>query len=69
MAVRVLRRKIRNAIYSDIIIINKLINFMDNKFLSEVNNMINFSNKKTQRTIAGVIAGILIVAMVVGLLL
>ena len=31
--------------------------------------MINFSNKKTQRTIAGVIAGILIVAMVVGLLL
>lgn len=30
--------------------------------------MINFNNKKTQRTIAGIIAGILVLAMVVGLL-
>ena len=31
--------------------------------------MINFSNKKTQRVISGVIAGILVFAMVIGLLL
>jgi hypothetical protein len=30
--------------------------------------MINFNNKKTQRKIAGVIAGLLVFAMVVGLL-
>jgi hypothetical protein len=30
--------------------------------------MINFSNKKNQRKIAGIIAGILVFAMVVGLL-
>lgn len=30
--------------------------------------MINFNNKKTQRVISGVIAGILAAAMVIGLL-
>lgn len=30
--------------------------------------MINFNNKKTQRIIAGVISGILVLAMVLGLL-
>lgn len=30
--------------------------------------MINFSNKKTQRIISGIIAGILVLAMVIGLL-
>jgi hypothetical protein len=30
--------------------------------------MINFNNKKTQRRIAGIIAGVLVFAMVVGLL-
>lgn len=31
--------------------------------------MINFNNRKTQRIIAGIIAGILVVAMVAGLLI
>lgn len=30
--------------------------------------MINFNNKKTQRLISGIIAGVLVLAMVVGLL-
>lgn len=30
--------------------------------------MINFNNKKTQRVISGVIAGLLVLAMVIGLL-
>jgi hypothetical protein len=36
--------------------------------IMEVAKMINFNNKKTQRRIAGVIAALLVFAMVVGLL-
>ena len=35
---------------------------------SLLRKMINFNNKKTQRTIAGVIAGVIAFAMVIGLL-
>ena len=49
--------------YYNIIIINIILNKWRN------NEMVDFSNKKTQKKIAGIIAGILVFAMVIGLLL